>query len=356
VERGEVVEDEDVALLPPELDALLLDDLAAAAHEVGGDLGPVSERGGAELLAVHPHHRVEPHAAVPAAREDARELPRAEDRAHAAVGEPLHVHAQRPRAPLGLGLVGGGEGVLPPAPAHGLGVVLAQRREGVAEALVVQLLHHLRELLQRALRHPEARHERRFAARRRRHLAEQDHLPRELLDLMIDRSIRKHIRSPSLATSQQRMAMDGNACLPASGTYQDHLVVVVDELLQRALVGGPDAAVDVRARRRPHVADVRPPERLDDGVELGSIAHVEAAQQQAAVGHHLGLHPLPVRLQGLHQRLVAVALAVVPGRSQDQGHLLAVDGLLALALAHEEEVGRRHCLSLSLDLCTLPSD
>jgi hypothetical protein len=128
--------------------------------------------------------------------------------------------------------------------------------------------------------------------------------------------------------------------------YQDHLVVVVDELLERALVGGPDAAVHVRARRRADVADVRPPQRLDDGVELGGVAHVEAAQEDAAVGHHLALHPLPVRLERLHQRLAAAALGAVVGGCQDQRHLLAIDGLLPLALAHAEEVGRLHCYSL----------
>jgi hypothetical protein len=34
---------------------------------------------------------------------------------------------------------------------HRLGVVLAQRHEGVAQALGVEFLHHLWELLQRAL-------------------------------------------------------------------------------------------------------------------------------------------------------------------------------------------------------------
>jgi hypothetical protein len=51
------------------------------------------------------------------------------------VGKPLHVHAERAGSLLGLGLVGGGEGFLRPAAPHRLGVVLAQRCEGVAQAL-----------------------------------------------------------------------------------------------------------------------------------------------------------------------------------------------------------------------------
>jgi hypothetical protein len=122
-------------------------------------------------------------------------------------------------------------------------------------------------------------------------------------------------------------------------------VVVVDEFLEWALVGGPDAAVDVGARGGADVPDVRPPERVDDGVELHGVAHAEAAQQHGAVGHHLLLHPLPVGQQRRHQRLV-VAAHILARRCQDQRHLLAVDLHLALALAHAEEaVVRRRDIS-----------
>lgn len=70
MEGGEVVEDEHVAHLPPELDALLLDDLAAPRHERRWDLGAVRHRRRAQCLPVHPHHRVEPHPPTLPPRED----------------------------------------------------------------------------------------------------------------------------------------------------------------------------------------------------------------------------------------------------------------------------------------------
>lgn len=121
-------------------------------------------------------------------------------------------------------------------------------------------------------------------------------------------------------------------------TYQDHLVVVVDELVEGALVGGPDAAVDVGARRRADVPDVRPPQGAHHGVELGSVAHAEPAQQHGAVRHHLRLHPLAPRAQRRRQRLAASLAGAGRRRRQHQRHLLAVDGLLAVALPHAEEL------------------
>jgi hypothetical protein len=82
VVRGKVVEDEHVTLLPPELDALLLDNLAAALHDVRGGLGPIGERGRSGLLAVQPHHRVEPHPPLATGWEHGRELARAEHGLH----------------------------------------------------------------------------------------------------------------------------------------------------------------------------------------------------------------------------------------------------------------------------------
>lgn len=116
--------------------------------------------------------------------------------------------------------------------------------------------------------------------------------------------------------------------------YQDHLVVVVDELGERAFVGGPDALVDVGPGRGAHVADVLPPEGLDDVVELDGVGDVEAPEEHRAVAHQLLLEPRPVRHQSRHQRLRA-ALAR-PRRQQHQRYCLPVHHLLPLALPHIE--------------------
>ena len=93
MERGEVVEDEDVAPAPPELEALLLDDLPDPLDKACRDLAAVRRCGGALLLPVHPHHRVEPHPPAPAPREDPCQRARSKDRLDASVREPLKVHA-----------------------------------------------------------------------------------------------------------------------------------------------------------------------------------------------------------------------------------------------------------------------
>ncbi|KAK3442805.1 hypothetical protein EUGRSUZ_B03061 [Eucalyptus grandis] len=90
MEQGHVVEEEDVALLPLELDALLVEDLAASLHHVVRDLGPIGHRGRADLLPVHPHHRVVPHPPPFSSLEHPREGSWADDRLQSTVGQPFH--------------------------------------------------------------------------------------------------------------------------------------------------------------------------------------------------------------------------------------------------------------------------
>ena len=65
--------------------------------------------------------------------------------------------------------------------------------------------------------------------------------------------------------------------------YQNHLMVEVNELRERAFIGSPYPLINMGSRSRADVSNVFPPKGFDDVVELLSLGYIVSSKQDCAV-------------------------------------------------------------------------